>query len=220
MSTVVAVLISVILVIIAWQVGVRNAWGKLAKIVAVLFATILLLAALGFGWIKYDEFQRAREEERRALEHKLDIQKNGAKQLNGVSVGMEEREVIYLLGRSKEIDKPTESDSSSGWSYDSAGLRIFIVFLNGKVLRVAVLKKDEYVNFSEHGVAFGDSESTVRAVLGEPTEPQVLDENGYKILLYGPKDRRFTLSLLRGAVVGMRVGDGTKALPKGYEQFF
>jgi hypothetical protein len=221
MSTGTAIFLSIVLVTAAWQIGRRNAWVKVGKVVAVILGLCVLCWTLNLGW---EEIER-RKEEKWAVENTLslkkEIQASGATELDGISVGMNDRDVLYSLGKPDKVEQEDEVQVKN-WIYEpkSAGHHRNVAFYAGRVIRITIQQTEDYVTFSTHGISLGDIESSVIDKLGEPSEPPNIDENGVKRLKYGPKNRRLKFFLRQGKVLGVQVGDGTTAIEKGKEALY
>jgi hypothetical protein len=199
MSIGTGILLTAIILLIAWQIERRGAWnavGRFAKRGALASGVLLALLFAVLGIIEAADAYHRRAEvaaETRAI---LD---GSYTQYSGVNIGMTEEEVKYVMGMPNP--KTPSSEKESYWIYGSDyNGSTFVVWDEGGRVRRVGCRGARWECPSIAGIELGDSEELVTERLGSPS-PQPTIKDGRKVLRYGRAPVTTSFSFEKGALV-------------------
>jgi hypothetical protein len=206
MSIGLAILLSVLTLIAAWQIDKHAAWGKLWRFGRWL-AGIGLLAAVMF-YLKASDERELREQARVVREQARVVRAGQLSEYWGIKLGDNKNEVLYLKGEPSERRQKGDDDS---WVYSNdEGWRMVDWSRRGTVVMIVCVSRTGLGCDPIAGVRIGTLEQQVRQALGQPTEESGPDENGGKRLVYGTNERDVRFWLRQGAVEVIAVREASE----------
>ena len=162
MSLGLGLVVSVLLLIVAWQLEKRHAWRKAAAVAGGLLV-IGLVAALTL--VKLSDWSRAREVQAEVER----VRKGEFREYQGISLGATKNEILYRKG------KPTE-ESASAWVYRGSK-NVEVIWTNNATVGAVVCDGPWFKCDEVAGAGIGTSEKALRELLGQPQReagPEVL----------------------------------------------
>lgn len=204
MSLGAGLLLSTILLILAWQVDKRGAWRKAARMslwIAAVFVIIGIFSYLYFGWWPDLQASKAHAEEIDRIRNPTNLR------YWGVSPDMSKNEVRYMKGNpSQTVPESKDGESEERWVYsfgEPPRDYEYDIFWNAATSRIqAIICQGNDPAKCERlaGIGPGDDEATVRATLGKPDQDRPPNDKGQKMLVYGTGPKRVFVILSRSKV--------------------
>jgi hypothetical protein len=200
MSLGLAIFLSVLALLVVWQIDKRGAWGTFWRVAKWLFGTVLLAAGAFGAWLYW--VTATNEREARA---KVRAVRDGeVREYWGIKLGAGKNEVLYLKG---EPSARNDEGNSRYWDYDDGarGYWQIVWSRQGTVVMISCNADGWLGCDSIAGVSIGTSEEDIRKTLGEPREESGLDAKGRKRLDYGTDDSDVRFVLEKSTVRMMAV---------------
>jgi hypothetical protein len=198
MSLGLGIFLSVILIVVVWQVDKRGAWRKFGKSTAWLGAlTVVGGAAIG-GYVLWDEHSIERARARDVGEEARQVKAGELIEYWGVKLGMTQDEVAYLKGWPTKEEKPTK-DRLATWSWGQEYEHVVLWDAENKVASIVCNSNAGNKCEAIAGVSSDSLEADLLAALGPPKgSPGFVF--GYKAISYGSEAVRWEFLLTQGRV--------------------
>lgn len=198
MSLGLGLLLAALAGLIVWQVDKHAKWAAFRKASTwVLAILVLLVVALG-AYVSLENFSGEREQDARVAQ----LKERGVEKYWGLKPGMTEREVLYAKGEPR-------SRAPAQWLYGAEyDPHTYAVIWNPDK-RVETIQCFGSGRGCEKilGISLGATEAMVRSMLGEPSRPPEISDDGLKGMAYGTKEKgQVILFLQKDEVVQIVVG--------------
>jgi hypothetical protein len=167
MSLGLGIFLSVVLIIVVWQVDKRGAWRKFGKLTAWLGAVVIVGGAAIGGYVWWDEHSTARARARTIGEEAKLVKAGTLTEYWGVKLGMSQDEVVYLKGSPTKRDE-AKGDSLAMWSWGDNYEHVVLWDADGRVNGVVCNSDVLGACESVAGVRSDTLESELLATLGPP----------------------------------------------------
>src|SRR5262245_34244544 len=196
MSLGLGIFLSVVVLLLAWQIDKRGAWRRVILWTGSLVCLGAIAGVSWFYWDKWVEQRRQRSEAGR-------VQAGEFREYEGIPLGAAEAEVLYRKGA------PTQRKDDR-WVYssqsDETQLGIFWS-PDRTVASIDCLSKLSRGCEGIAGVRIGTDEQSLKDLLGQPLRESDPDSDGVKTMLYGTDESDVTFQLRRKEVETMSIHD-------------
>jgi hypothetical protein len=197
------IFLSVLALILVWQIDKRSAWRKVGRL-ALWTGCLVLLGAMATGsWLYWDQWAHRRELRAEARR----IQEGEVHEYQGIPLGASEGEILYRKGA------PTERKDNR-WVYKSQGGETQLGVLWSPDRTVASIDCQAQLSWqcdSVAGLGIGTDEQAIRDFLGQPRREADPAPDGIKGMHYGTDEFDVSFQLTRRKVYKIFVTD-TKLL--------
>lgn len=185
MSLGLGIFLSVITLVIVWQLDKRKAWKRFAQVIGGLLLLVLLAFGVYIGWHKWE----AHKAKVAVREGKVDV-------YGGIRLGAAERDLIYSRGEPTE--KFTEPHERK-WVYLGATDGTdwgFFFDDKGKVTQIECAG-DTYSDCEAiAGISTGSTEAELVNTLGNPESGSGALADGQKFFAYGTTNEKLNVTFV------------------------
>jgi hypothetical protein len=217
MSIAAAIIISTLLLITAWQLERRGAWSRLGKFAGILVLVSVAAVAALAGWLWWE----SGSDKRIARETLRALGDGRTAEYAGLSIGLEDKEVIYRKGDPDQtVYSKTSSQPRPVWVYSGDGIA------NGAILvswgydlginSITCIGESSLDCPAIGGVYIGASEAEVTDAFGPPLFPPQVEETDVKRLCFGQLHGWVRFLLAKDEVKQIAIGAASDCSKGGY----